>query len=225
MLAFKLVHPPGKLAGVLTNPGEKRRQNYSPIQQDSRDENKLFCAVFLPELIRKKLAEGFGTLMASEDLSQNDQVLGTSSRGEQPWQFSLRSLFIFTAIVAALLSAAKVLGEVAFGVGLLALLIVVSILAYRQSSKIAGLLVWLLLIQLVGAALLAPGDGGVWLCTMQRLYFAVDVFLFARLYVFYQFARRPEPQLSLLMKVAIMTSPIWMAVVTTYLMETYHIFR
>jgi hypothetical protein len=150
-----------------------------------------------------------GKPTASEETPQGDQVPRDSTTDNRPWQFSLRSLLMFTAIVAALLVAAKILGNV----------------ADRKSSKVAGLFVWLILIQFFGGCLLAPGDTGAWLCTMQRLYLVVDIFLFARLCVFCQIARRPEPQLSRLTRIALLTSPVWMAVVATYLMETYHFFR
>ena len=48
--------------------------------------------------------------------------------------------------------------------------------AHWLPSKIIRLLTLLMLFQFVGAALMAPGDGGVWFCRMCRLYFGVDVF-------------------------------------------------
>ena len=82
-----------------------------------------------------------------------------------------------------------------------------------------------MLLQFIGAAFLQPGDDGFWFGTMCRLYLAVDIFLFCRLWLFCKIAQRPEPHLSWLTRAAIITSPVYIAVVATYLMETYGIFR
>jgi hypothetical protein len=60
---------------------------------------------------------------------------------------------------------------------------------------------------------------------MCRLYLAVDIYLFGRLWLFYKIARRPEPHLPWLTRAAILTSPVYIAVVATYLMETCGVFR
>ena len=163
--------------------------------------------------------------MALEEHSENGHNITDSATDRGQWQFSLRSFFVFITAVAVLFSIGTILGEVAFGLGLFTLLILASIVAYMQPSQVARLLACLIALQFFGGALLAPGDGGLWLARMYRLYLAVDIFLAARLYLFYKFARRPEPRLSWLVKVAIITSPIYMAAIATYLMETYGVFR
>ncbi len=76
---------------------------------------------------------------------ESDQTIADSAPKPTPWQFSLGSLFMFTAAVALLLGIGKMLGEAAFVVHMLALLVVVSILAYTTPSQIARMLVWLIL--------------------------------------------------------------------------------
>ena len=82
-----------------------------------------------------------------------------------------------------------------------------------------------MLFQFIGAAFVQPGDEGTWFCTMCRLYLAVDIYLFGRLWLFYKITRRPQPRLHWLTKAAIITSPVYVAMAATYLMETYGIFR
>ncbi len=163
--------------------------------------------------------------MSSEEPPQQDEVAGDSATARRPpWQFSIRSLLLFTAAVALLLSIWRTFPEQAVWPVITLGTLPAAMVAHWLPSKIIRLLTLLMLFQFVGAALMAPGDGGVWFCRMCRLYFGVDVFLFVRLFLFYAVARWPEPQLSWLTKVAIMTSPIWTAVIATYLMETYGVF-
>lgn len=143
----------------------------------------------------------------------------------KPWQFTVRSLFLLTAIVALLLGIYTAFGEQAFWLVVTVAIPVVASAVWRHLSESGRLLVILMLLQFFGAALLAPGDGGSWQCTMYRLYFALDIVLVARLCLFYRIARKPEPHLSWLTKAAILTSPIYMAVLATYLMTTYGVFR
>jgi hypothetical protein len=163
--------------------------------------------------------------MASEERPPGAQEVSDAATRERPWQFSLRSLLALTALLAMLFSLSRLTGELGFWFVMVIAAIVVAIAARRHPSTIIRLLASLMAFQFVGAALLQPGDGNVWFCRICRLYLAVDVFLFARLYVFYRMARKPEPQLSWLVKIAILTSPVWMAVIATHLMETYHVFR
>jgi hypothetical protein len=40
--------------------------------------------------------------MPSDEMQRNDQEVGSSVTEKQPWQFSLRSLLLFTAALAAI---------------------------------------------------------------------------------------------------------------------------
>ena len=102
--------------------------------------------------------------------------------------------------------------------------IIAPIAAYLRPSKILRLLASLMAFQFVGAAMVQPGDSGAWFCAICRWFMALDIYLFARLYLYYKITRRPEPQLSAPALVALATSPIWMVAIFIYLVGTYHIF-
>ena len=99
--------------------------------------------------------------MTSEETPQHERDIGDPAAVNKPWQFSLRSLLLFTTAIAVLLSSWKILGEAVFGLGMLVLFVFTSVLALTRRSQIARLFVWLILIQFVGGSILAPGDGGL----------------------------------------------------------------
>ena len=155
--------------------------------------------------------------MAEEDTKHG----GQEQRGQRvARQLSLWGVPVIVAVIALLYS---IYGEKVFlWVSIFVTLGIAVGLAYYWSSSIARLLASLAMLQFLGCGFAIPADGGDWLVAT---YFGVDIYLFARLYLFYKIVRKPEPQLSWEMKVAMMTSPVWMAVVVTYLMETYGFFR
>lgn len=87
--------------------------------------------------------------------------------------------------------------------------------ATNGEPELGAIFALLLMFQLVVAGLFAPGP---WSSRMFSLFFALDLYLAFRLFVFYKIRRRPIPAISSFVKVAILTSPIYMAVLRTYLM-------
>lgn len=155
---------------------------------------------------------------------RDDKIADSPSRPMRR-QFSFCPLLVSTATIVLLLGIAAALGEWGFWLAVSVVVVVASIAAWKHLSEIGRLLAGLMLFQFIGAAFVQPGDEGAWFCTMCRLYLAVDIFLFGRLWLFYKIAQRPEPRLPWLTKAAIITSPVYIAVVATYLMEAYGIFR
>lgn len=135
------------------------------------------------------------------------------------------SMIVLAAAIVTLGGLAAVVGEP--GVWLVSSLVVPIPAAcmWKHPSPAIRLLTPLMLLQFVGAGLLQPGDGGMWFGTICRLYLALDVFLFVRLYLFYKLTHRPEPKLSWATKIAILTSPITIGWAATYLMDNHGIFR
>ena len=131
------------------------------------------------------MGRGFGTAMVSEETPQRDPEVNELATVDRPWQFSLWSLFAFTAAIALLLGIATVVPERAYCVVVVP---VAAIAAFAHPSEMVRFLAVLMVVQFLGANLLAPGDGGFWVCTICRLYLGVDIFLFARLYFFYKIA-------------------------------------
>jgi hypothetical protein len=164
--------------------------------------------------------------MAPEETPQRDLAASDSAMANRRTLSAVRPLLLFATAMAILIVAAIAAGEPAlWWLVIFFAAIVAARMAYQPLSTNVRLLVWLMAFQFLGSSLLAPGDCNVWLFTMWRLYLGVDLYLFCRLYLFYKILRRPEPQLSWLMNGAIMTSPLWMAVVVTYLMENFGAFR
>lgn len=157
--------------------------------------------------------------------SESDLKAADPPSGLKPWQSPSCFLLVLIAVAAVMLGVGIACYEQTFWMVMVLAVIIVASLAYQQPSPNIRLLGTLMLIQFVGGALLQPGDCGMWFSSMCRLYLAVDIFLFGRLHLFYRITRRPEPQLPELTQVAIITSPIWMGVIATYLMEHYKIFR
>jgi hypothetical protein len=172
-----------------------------------------------------------GTGMSSEepplhDPPPHDQFPVAPASGRRPpWQISLRSLLLFIAAVALLLGILKTIPEPALWYGITLAAIPAAIVAHRFPSKIIRTITVLMVFQFLGGHLMQPLDCGTWFYWMCRFDFGADVYLFLRLFVYYRVAGWPEPELSLLMQVAIMTSPIWMAVSETYLLERLGILR
>ena len=164
--------------------------------------------------------------MASEETPQRDHAVSDSAMAKQSRPSAFRPVLLFATAMAILIVVALAASEPAlWWLVIFWAAIVAARMADQQLSSNVCLLACLVVFQFVGSAMFAPGDGNVWVLTMWRLYLGVDIYLFCRLYLFYKIFRRPEPRLSWLMKDAIMTSPIWMAVAVTYLMENYGAFR
>jgi hypothetical protein len=159
--------------------------------------------------------------MSSEEPPPHDPLpAAPTSVPRPPWQISLRSLLLFIAAVALVLGILKTIPEPRLWGAITMAAIPAAMVAHWFPSRIIRLITVLMVFQFVGGALMQPGDFGEWFCWMCRFHFGADVYLFLRLFVFYRVAGWPEPRLSLLVQVAIMTSPIWMAVGTTYLLTT-----
>ena len=74
-----------------------------------------------------------------------------------------------------------------------------------------GLVAWVIGLQLVCEALFATLDGGTF-CRVQTFgYVSLDVYLFSRFLVVPGMLSRPVPSISTLQRIAIWTSPFYMA--------------
>jgi len=135
--------------------------------------------------------------------------------------FSLRSLFVLTAFIAVLCSLAT-FGQIWFFSVVCVVILVVSVIGYaRGTTQVSPLLVQLMVFQALPIVLFPALDGGDRILRMFRLFMMLDLYLFVRLYVIYKITGWPEPHLSWLVKLAVLTSPIYVTVVSTYLTEVY----
>ena len=96
-------------------------------------------------------------------------------------------------------------------------LIVMGVAGATYWTAITGrLFLPLIMLQLV-TLMFGPGDGGAWAKTFVLAFLMLDLFLVLRLKLVYLLLRKPIPMLPVSVRIAITTSPIYMALAITSL--------
>jgi hypothetical protein len=88
------------------------------------------------------------------------------------------------------------------------------------TARTGRLFLPLILLQLV-TLMFGPGDGGTWAKTFALAFLLLDLFLVLRLKLVYLFLRKPIPVIAVSFRIAITTSPIYMALAITSLFTVF----